>query len=185
MSVYDILRDAYYYIIERKEKRYLEDLIRKGLKLGKNVNILNNVFLDPSHCFLISIGDNCTISDNVKILAHDASTKIYLDYTKIAPVVINHNCFIGAGTIILPGVTVGPSSIIGAGSVVTKDVAPETIVAGNPARVISSLNDYLDKIREISNGKKIFTDDYYIGKLDEKKMDEMIRSIGDTMGFIV
>lgn len=172
-------------MIEKKKKKYLDDLVRKGLRLGKNVNLLNNIFLDPSHCFLISIGDNCTLSDDVRVLAHDASTKIYLDYTKIAPVEIHNNCFIGAGAIILPGVSIGPNSIIGAGSVVTKDVPPHTVAAGNPARIISSLEDYLGKIKQLSKDKTIFTDEYSIEKLDKKKMEEIIRSIGDSMGFIV
>jgi maltose O-acetyltransferase len=185
MNLYAFLRNIYYRAIELKQNKYLDDLVRKGLKLGKNVNLLNNVFLDPSHCFLISIGDNCTLSDDVRILSHDASTKIYLGYTKIAPVDIKENCFIGAGTIILPGVSIGPNSIIGAGSVVTRDVPPHTVSAGNPAKIISTLEDYLEKIKQLSKDKKIFTDEYAIGKLDEKKMDEIIRSIGDTMGFMV
>ena len=49
--------------------------MQKGLKIGKNVEIIDTFFFDPSHCFLISIGDNCTICPNVRLIAHDASTK--------------------------------------------------------------------------------------------------------------
>ncbi len=185
MTPYTFLRNVYYRMLELKKKRYYDDLTRKGLKLGANVQILNNVFLDPSHCFLISVGDNCCLSDDVKVFAHDASTKIYLNYTKIAPVVIHNNCFIGAGAIILPGVAVGPWAIVGAGSVVTRDVPPHAVAAGNPAKVISTLEDYLEKIKGLSKDKEIFTEDYYIGKLDDRKRDEILRSIGDTVGFMV
>ena len=167
MNPYTFLRNIYYRALELKKKRYYDDLTRKGLKLGANVQILNNVFLDPSHCFLISVGDNCCLSDDVKVFAHDASTKIFLNYTKIARVVIHHNCFIGAG------------------SVVTRDVPPHTVAAGNPAKVISTLEDYLEKIKGLSKDKEIFTEDYYIGKLDDRKRDEILRSIGDTVGFMV
>jgi len=56
------------------------------------------------------------------------------------PVKIGNDVFIGAGVTILPGVTIGDKAVIGAGSVVTKDVAPETVVAGNPAKLIKKLN---------------------------------------------
>ena len=72
-----IVDRLYHHILDKKRKRYIEDLKRKGLKLGKNVHIIENFFLDPSHCFLISIGDNCTICPNVKLITHDASTKKY------------------------------------------------------------------------------------------------------------
>jgi len=185
MNPYTFLINLYYRITELKKKKYYDRLVQRGLKLGKNVQIFDNVFLDASHCFLISIGDNCCLSNEVKIFTHDASTKIYLNYTKIAPVVIHNDCFIGAGSVILPGVTIGPRSIVGAGAVVTRDVPPNTVAAGNPAKVISSLEDYLNKIKNISKDKKIFTEEYYIGNLDNKKMDEIISSIGDTLGFIV
>jgi len=159
--------------------------MQKGLKIGQNVSISDNVFLDPSHCFLISIGDNCIISNDVRIFAHDASSKIFLDYTRIAPVTIHRNCFLGAGSIIMPGVMIGPNSIIGAGSVVTKSVPSYSVYAGNPAKLISSVGDYLEKIRALSKDKTIFSKDYDIENLDEGKRAEIIKSIGDTVGFIV
>lgn len=78
----------------------------------------------------IIIDDGVHVTFDSKILAHDFSRKLRKDTH------IKENCFIGAGSIIMPGVTVGPQSIVAAGAVVTKDVPPHCIVAGNPAVVI-------------------------------------------------
>jgi maltose O-acetyltransferase len=185
MIVYKYIRRIYSSFEERKRKRYLEGLVHRGLKLGMNVDIIEDFFFDPSHCFLISIGDNCIICPKVRLIAHDASTKKLLGYTKIGRIDIRENCFIGDSAIILPAVTVGPNSIVGAGAVVTKDVPPNTIAAGNPARVTGPVDDYIQKIEAISKGKKVFDQSYYIERIDEAKRKEMIRSIGETIGFIV
>ena len=185
MHIYSIFRKIYYFFDEKKRKKYLDRLIENGLNLGKNVEIIDTFFFDPSHCFLISIGDNCTICPNVRLIAHDASTKKILGYTKIGKINIKQNCFIRDSAIILPGVTIGANSVIGAGAVVTKDVPSNTIAAGNPAKVISSVEEYIKKIEPVSKRKKIFNEEYFIENLDEQKRKEMIQSIGSTIGFII
>ena len=122
-----------------------EELISMGMKVGKNFSRLNGVILDPSHCWLIEIGDNVTLAPRVHILCHDASTKQFLGYTKIGRVTVGNNVFIGAESVVLPGVTIGDNVIIGANSTVTHDVPSDTVVAGSPARVICSLETYLGK----------------------------------------
>jgi maltose O-acetyltransferase len=82
-------------------------------------------------------------------------------------------------------VTIGPNSIIGSGSLVTKDVPPGSVAAGNPAKVICSADEYIAKIKAISNEKKVFGHDYYIDSLDESKRMEIISSVGQSIGFIV
>jgi maltose O-acetyltransferase len=119
------------------------------------------------------------------LIAHDASTKRFLGYTKIGRIDIKENCFIGDSAIILHGVTIGPNSVIGAGSVVTRDIPANTVAAGNPAKVISTLDEYISRIKSVSAVKKIFDEGYRIGNLDEAKRAEMIASIGDGIGFIV
>jgi maltose O-acetyltransferase len=185
MNIYGYARNLYSDFIKKKRKRYIDSLVNRGLKMGRNVDIIENAFFDPSHCFLISIGDNCTICPNVRLIAHDASTKKILGFTKLGRIIINDRCFIGDSVIVLPGVTIGPDSIVGAGSVVTHDVPPGTVVAGNPAKMISLLGDYLIKIEAISKSKKIYSEEYYIDKLDERKRQEMLQSIGKTVGFII
>jgi len=185
MSVYAYVKNIYYSLKTKKKNKYLDDLVSKGLRLGKNVNIVSDFFFDPSHCFLISIGDNCTIAPNVRLIAHDASTFKILGYTKIGKIEIKENCFIGDSTIVLPNVKVGPNSIIGAGSVVTKDVPPNVIAAGNPAKTITTVESYIKKIEEIRKNKKVFGKEYLIENINEEKRSEVLHSIGETIGFIV
>ena len=71
-----------------------EKLKKMGLQVGSNFNRLNGVILDPSHCWLIEIGDNVTMAPRVHILCHDASTKQFIGYTKIGRVTIGDNVFI-------------------------------------------------------------------------------------------
>jgi len=169
---------------KKKKDDYIRRLIGKGLILGKNVSIIDTFFFDPSHCYLISIGDNCIIAPGVRLIAHDASTKQFLGYTKLGKITIGENCFIGDSVIVLPCVNIGPNSIVGAGSVVTKDVPPGTVAAGNPARVICSLNEYLEKINTIASKKPVFTEDYFIENLTKAKLDEILQSVGNSIGFI-
>jgi maltose O-acetyltransferase len=180
-----MLAKLYHHILAKRRTRYIENLKRNGLKLGKNVEIIDTFFFDPSHCFLISIGDNCTICPNVRLIAHDASTKKILGYTKIGMIHIKENCFIGDSVIVLPNVTIGPGSMIGAGSVVTKTIPPDSVAAGNPAEVITSVPEYIKKIGSIQKSKKVFTRDYFIENLNEAKRREIIKSIGNSIGFIV
>ena len=122
-----------------------EKLISMGMIVGKNFKRLIGVILDPGHCWLIEIGDNVTMAPRVHILCHDASTKQHLGYTKIGRVTIGNNVFIGAESVVLPGVTIGDNVIIGANSTVTHDIPENSVAAGSPARVICTLDEYLAK----------------------------------------
>jgi len=104
--------------------------------------------IDSSFPWLISVGDNCTITANAIILSHDASTKRDLGYSKIGMVTIGNNVFIGAGDIILPNVRVGNDVIIGAGSVVTDNIPDNSVVVGNPAKVICTKREFIDAHRK-------------------------------------
>ena len=75
------------------------------------------------------------------------------DYQYNLPVHIGENCWIGAGAIILPGVTIGDNSVIGAGSVVTKDIPANVVAVGNPCHVLREIND--DDCKLISHGKQM------------------------------
>lgn len=125
-----------------------EELIQRGLTVGQNLKRLNQVIIDDSHAWLISIGNNVTLSPRVHLLAHDASTKTHLGYTKIGRVTIGDNVFIGAGTIVLPGVTIGENTIIGANSTITHSIPEGVVAAGCPAQVLCTLDEYLMKEKD-------------------------------------
>jgi maltose O-acetyltransferase len=181
-----LLTKAYYSFLQYKKKRYINGLVNKGLRLGKNVLIVDSFFFDPSHCYLISIGDNCTICPNVRLIAHDASTKNHLGYTKFGKITIGENCFIGDSTIVLPNVSIGSNSIVGAGSVVTKSVPSGTVVAGNPARRVCGVEEYLARIRGmVDGGKKVFGEEYSIENLDDLKKTELRNDVEKSFGFII
>ena len=123
----------------------IDQLRAKGLVLGDKVAITRGVVLDPAHCHLIEIGDRAALGPEVIVLAHDASTKIHLGYARVARVRIGARAFIGARSIILPGVTIGDDAIVGAGSVVTRDVAPGMVAVGSPAREVMSTEEYIKR----------------------------------------
>ena len=88
----------------------------------------------------IIIGDDCLITKGCVILSHDGSAKmVHPGANGQGRVMIGNHVFIGVNAIVLPNVTIGDHAVIAAGAVVTKDVAPETLVAGNPAREIRKL----------------------------------------------
>lgn len=141
-----------------------EKLVSMGMKVGQNFGRLNGVILDPSHCWLIEIGDNVTMAPRVHVLCHDASTKKFLNYTKIGRVTIGDNVFVGAESVILPGVTVGSNVIIGANSTVTHDIPDNTVVAGSPARVICTLEEYLNKEKKCMESAPCYGEEYTLRK---------------------
>ena len=102
--------------------------------------------------YLVRIGNHVQISSNVQLLTHNPGwclRREIPDLQVFGKITIDDNCYIGASSIILPGVTIGPNTIIGAGSVVTKDIPPNSIAAGNPARVIGSIEEYNKRAMEL------------------------------------
>lgn len=118
-----------------------------GLLLGRRVSVERGTHIDPDFPWLIAIGDDTVLSLGVMVLAHDASTRRHLGYTRVAPVSIGARVFIGAGAIVLPGVSIGDDAIVGAGSVVRHDVAAGTVVGGNPAQPLLETAAYLERHR--------------------------------------
>ena len=117
----------------------------RGTKIGRHVDIATGVFLEDFYPELITIKDNVDIGPAVIIVTHDSSGKCvsFRDVTWTKPVVIENNVYIGAGSIILPGVRIGDHSIIGAGSVVTRDIPPGCVAYGSPAQVHLSTHEWL------------------------------------------
>ena len=160
-------------------------LISMGMMVGKNFKRLNGVILDPSHCWLLEIGDDVTLAPRVHILCHDASTKTYLNYTKIGRVTIGDRVFIGAESVVLPGVTIGDDVVIGANSTVTHDIPANSVAVGSPARVICSLDEYLEKEKKNMDGSPVYDESYVIGNITEEKRQKQKKELEGKIGYIV
>lgn len=112
---------------------------------GADITVGRNVFINQNCTFYdlggLDIADDVMIGPNVSLITsgHPIEPSQRRDGVIARPIVIERNVWIAAGTTIIGGVTVGEHSVVAAGSVVTKDVPPNTLVAGNPARVIRSI----------------------------------------------
>jgi len=115
-------------------------LRRAGISIGNKCMISWGAKLDVSGGRIV-IGDRCTITHRCVILSHDrAKKRIDLADETNGTVCLGNDVFVGVNSVILRDVTIGDYSIIGAGSVVTMDVPPRVVVAGNPARVIKEFS---------------------------------------------
>ncbi len=118
-----------------------------GGSVGENCRILTTSF--GSEPWLISIGDHTTITSGVKLLTHDGSTWLVNDEKgrrySFNRITIGSNVFVGVNSIVMPGVSIEDNVIVAAGSVVTKSVPQGTIVGGNPAKIIGSFDDYVER----------------------------------------
>lgn len=107
-----------------------------NVKIGSNVSIMYNLLCMSAGG--ITIEDGALIAANCSLISNNHDFKIR-EIITCKPIVIKKKAWIGAGSTILPGVTIGENAIVGAGSVVTKDVAPNTLVAGVPAKFIKNI----------------------------------------------
>lgn len=137
--------------IRLKIKKYL--LRKKGVKIGNGVDIGKNVNFG-SEPYLIEISDNVRVSSNVNFITHDGGLwtlrkmKLLENADFFGKIKIEENVNIGMNATIMPGVKVGKNSIIGFGAIVTKDVEPNTIVAGVPAKKIETIQEYYEKKKD-------------------------------------
>lgn len=143
--------------------------------------------IDGLYPWLIEIGDHCIISSNVRILAHDASTKYLTGYTKLGRVSIGHDVFIGHGSTILCGVTVGDNVIIGANSLVNKSLNSNGVYVGNPVRYVCSIEEYKNRYLEEQKNAPKYEKDWKYWSGSEPTMEEKIRmkeELKDTFGYV-
>ena len=126
---------------------------KQGMKVGEGVTIMSGVNFgsEPS---LITLGDRVRISSEVQFITHDGGTWAfrrepgYEEVVRFGKIVVGNDSFIGAHSVILPGVTIGKNCVVGAGSVVTKDIPDRTVVAGVPARAICTTDEYAKKCKD-------------------------------------
>ena len=170
---------------ERLRRRW-ERLKQLGMHIGEDVLLPASTSIDMSHCYLISIGDHCGFGEECLILAHDAQMDEFLDAGRIGRVVIHPSCHIGSRTVILPGVEIGPRTIVGANSVVSRTLPPETVCAGNPAKVLCSLEDYLERHRaRLAELPKFDYVTYRIGNLTAARRAELVAAVSERDAYIV
>jgi acetyltransferase-like isoleucine patch superfamily enzyme len=119
-----------------------------GIQVGERcrlIDITDRTF--GSEPELIHIGSHVTITSDVRFVTHDGGVWVfrdqYPDIDVIAPIRVGDNVFLGIGAILLPGVSIGNNCVIGAGSVVTRDIPEGVVAVGNPARPIKKVSEYL------------------------------------------
>jgi maltose O-acetyltransferase len=186
MSASGLLARARVGLSYLRGQRSLEWYVKRGLRVGERCELEQPFELDPSHCWLVEIGDDVTFAPDVHVIVHDASTKRCVGHTRLAPVRIGSRVFVGARTTILPGVTVGDDVLIGAGSVVSRDIPPGTVAAGNPARALGTLASYYERTRERFATAPRFERAWTVdGGITAAMQAEMRARIGDGDGFVL
>lgn len=129
----------------------------RGMKVGKNCDFVSPGPNFGSEPYLIEIGDNTTVSFDVAFVTHDAGTRVLRNLAKTdkekqtviyGKIVVGKNCFIGCRSTILPGVKIGDNTIIGAGSIVNRDIPSNCVAAGVPCRVLCTLDEYKEKHKD-------------------------------------
>lgn len=133
----------FYWLFFASPEQYARHL---GVKIGKNCFISTREW--SSEPFLITIGNNVQVTRDVFIHTHGGGNCIRKDHPEFdvfGKVVIEDWAYIGSGSHIMPGVTIGEGALVAACSVVTKSVPPHTVVAGNPARVICTTEEYYER----------------------------------------
>jgi len=138
-------------------ERYEAYLRKKGIRIGKNIYWGNpkTINIDITRPCLVEIGDNVRLDTGLTILTHDFATYVfrlvYHDFVSAtAKVTIGNNVYFGQKCTILKGVTIGDNCVIGLGSLITKDIPSNSVVAGSPAKVICTLEEYYQKRKSAS-----------------------------------
>jgi len=170
---------------KKRELRRWRRLQEMGMHIGKDVSLPSSTYVDTSHCYLISIGDRCRFGPCCSILSHDALANEFLDAGKIGRVIIRESCSFGMGTIILPAVEIGPRVIAAAGSVIGSNIPPDSVVAGNPAKVVAKLSDYLRYHKLCMKRSANFPyEEYGIGVLPPGKVKDLLSRMNGPFGYI-
>lgn len=151
MNIKRILNKFYYLYVKRDTVAYARHL---GVKVGDHCQILT----DPAVAFgtepwLITLGDHVDVTEGVHFLCHEGGMwcareleNSFKSKDLFSPIKVGNNVMIGLGSLIMPGVTIGNNVIIGGHSVVTKDVPDGAIVAGMPAKQISTVDSFVEKL---------------------------------------
>lgn len=152
--------------LRRRAARFLERWVvcrgnavaylrRQGVRIGSDTAILCRVEDFGTEPWLIEIGSRVSIAAGVVFVTHDGASRVIRDRipggspfgNSFAPIRVRDNTVIGLRSILMPGVTIGPDSIVGAGSLVTRSVPPGSVACGVPARVVQTIEEFVEGYR--------------------------------------
>lgn len=131
----------------------IERMRAGGAKIGENVTILDSK-IDMGDLSLIEIGNDVLIT-GARLLTHDASMIKKTHYYKVGKVKIGNNVFVSVDSIILCGKSIGNNVIVGAGCVVSKDIPDNSVVGGNPMKMICTYQEFIEKHNTAKNNKPV------------------------------
>jgi acetyltransferase-like isoleucine patch superfamily enzyme len=155
-----------------------EDYARAiGVKIGENCVISSKFWSSEPN--LIEIGNHVHITSGVKFLTHDGAVWVFRqeipDFDVFGKIIVGDNTYIGNNVMVLPGVTIGRNCIVGACSVVTKSIPDNTVVAGNPAKFISDIEQYKDKMVLINMRTKTMKKDLKQNVIQNLPQEKLIK----------
>jgi len=146
MKIFNIISKIYW--------RYFASPVKYARHIG--VNIGENNLIGKGHWssepYLITVGNNCQLT-NCKLFTHGGAGVLrdkHPDFDCFGKVVIGNYVYIGTNALIMPGVTIGDNVLIAAGSVVTKSVPSRMVVAGNPAKIICTIDEYYERNKQFN-----------------------------------
>ena len=152
MNISTLIKKVYWHILmpPEKEARHL------GVTIGEHCLISTRYW--SSEPYLITIGNHVQVTDCVSFHTHGGGNCIreqHPDFDAFGKITIEDWAYIGAWSHIMPGVTIGHGALVAAGSVVTKSVPPHTVVGGNPAKVICTTEEYWERNKQYSLGRRL------------------------------
>ncbi|WP_336776033.1 acyltransferase [Paenibacillus sp. MMO-58] len=138
-------------VLFANNQEFIKELRKQGVKIGEGC-VIDKSAIFGSEPYLISIGNKVRITHGVKFITHDGGLWVLRNLgllpesaDRFGRIEVGNNCNIGWNAIIMPGVIIGDNCVIGCGAIVTKSIPDNSIVAGVPARVIESIEEYCNK----------------------------------------
>ncbi len=156
------------------------------MHIGRDVNFPTDLFVDEAFAWLIRIEDTTSFGPECMILAHEPGPTDAVGMSRVGPVVLHASCHIGARTVVLPGVEVGPRTVVAANAVVSRSLPPDTVCAGRPARPFSTLGQYLEvHRRRIEEAPGFGYASYDIGALTPERRAALVQAVLEGDAYVL